>query len=86
MRRIGADQKTIRSVKIRGIRVIRADGQPMSFSDAAMRMIVYKNFGGIVASTFVPLFPFILNYLWPTWDEENRALHDYAAKTRVVRV
>jgi uncharacterized RDD family membrane protein YckC len=68
-----------------GIRVIRADGEPMSFADAAMRQIVFKSFGVIVASTFVPLFPLILNYLWPTWDEEHRALHDHAAKTRVVR-
>jgi uncharacterized RDD family membrane protein YckC len=67
-----------------GIRVIRADGKPMRFSDAAMRQIVYKSFGGIVASTFVPLFPWILNYLWPTWDEQHRALHDMAADTRVV--
>jgi uncharacterized RDD family membrane protein YckC len=26
----------------------------------------------------------VLNYLWPTWDEQHRALHDMAAKTRVV--
>lgn len=67
-----------------GIRVIRADGRPMRFSDAALRQIVFKSFGGIVASTFVPLFPWILNYLWPTWDEQHRALHDLAADTRVV--
>lgn len=67
-----------------GIRVIRADGRPMRFADAALRQIVYKSFGCIVASTFVPLFPFILNYLWPTWDDQHRALHDMAADTRVV--
>jgi uncharacterized RDD family membrane protein YckC len=66
------------------IRVIRADGKQMRFSDAALRQIIYKSFGGIVASTFVPLFPWILNYLWPTWDEQHRALHDLAADTRVV--
>lgn len=70
--------------QICGIRVIRADGNPMRFSDAALRQIIFKSFGGIVASTFVPLFPWILNYLWPTWDEQHRALHDLAADTRVV--
>jgi len=25
-------------------------------------------------------------YLWPLWDEENRALHDYVVNTRTVRV
>ena len=67
-----------------GIRVIRADGRTMSFADAAMRQIVLKSFGGIVASSLVPLFPWILNYLWPTWDDQHRALHDVAADTRVV--
>jgi uncharacterized RDD family membrane protein YckC len=70
--------------QICGIRVIRADGEPMSFADAAMRQIVYKSFGLIVASTFVPLFPWILNYLWPTWDDQHRTLYDMAADTRVV--
>jgi uncharacterized RDD family membrane protein YckC len=70
--------------QICGIRVIRADGDPMSFGDAAMRQIVYKSFGLIVASTFVPLFPWILNYLWPTWDDQHRTLYDMAADTRVV--
>lgn len=66
------------------IRVIRADGKPMAFSHAALRQIIFKSFGMLVAATFVPLFPWILNYLWPTWDEQHRALHDMAADTRVV--
>ena len=70
--------------QVSGIRVIRADGLPMKFSHAALRQIVFKSFGGIVASTFVPLFPWVLNYLWPTWDDQHRALHDMAADTRVV--
>jgi uncharacterized RDD family membrane protein YckC len=71
--------------QIAGIRVIRADGEPMGFAQAALRQIIFKSFGVIVAATFVPLFPWILNYLWPTWDEERRALHDLAADTRVVK-
>lgn len=27
----------------------------------------------------------LVNYLWPLWDKENRALHDMVASTRVVR-
>jgi uncharacterized RDD family membrane protein YckC len=85
MKRRGARNGQTWGKQLASIRVIRADGDPMSFSDAAMRQIVFKSFGVIVASTFVPLYPFILNYLWPTWDEQHRALHDHAAKTRVVR-
>jgi uncharacterized RDD family membrane protein YckC len=84
MRRRGRRNGQTIGKQVTSIRVIRADGDPMRFSDAAMRQIVYKSFGGMVASTFIPLFPWILNYLWPTWDEEHRALHDMAAKTRVV--
>jgi len=84
MKRKGRRNGQTLGKQICGIRVIRADGTPMRFVDAALRQIVYKSFGGIVASTFVPLFPWILNYLWPTWDEQHRALHDLAADTRVV--
>ena len=84
MKRRGRHNGQTWGKQVCGIRVIRADGRRMRFSDAAMRMIVFKSFGGIVASTFVPLFPWILNYLWPTWDEQHRALHDFAADTRVV--
>jgi uncharacterized RDD family membrane protein YckC len=84
MRRKGRRNGQTFGKQISSIRVIRADGDPMRFSDAAMRQIVFKSFGGVVASTFIPLFPWVLNYLWPTWDEQHRALHDMAAKTRVV--
>ncbi len=85
MRRPGKHNGQTLGKQVSSIRVIRADGRPMKFADAAMRQIVLKSFGLIVASTLVPVFPWILNYLWPTWDEENRALYDIAADTRVVR-
>ena len=84
MKRKGKHNGQSLGKQICGIRVIRADGDPMRFSDAAMRQIIYKSFGLLVASTFIPIFPWILDYLWPTWDEQHRALHDLAADTRVV--
>ena len=30
--------------------------------------------------------PRILDFLWPLWDAENRALHDMIVKSHVVRV
>jgi uncharacterized RDD family membrane protein YckC len=84
MKRKGARNGQTIGKQVTGIRVIRADGRQLSFNDAALRQIIFKSFGGIVASTFVPVFPWVLNYLWPTWDEQHRALHDYAARTRVV--
>jgi hypothetical protein len=28
----------------------------------------------------------LVDVLWPLWDEENRALHDFIVNTRTVRV
>jgi uncharacterized RDD family membrane protein YckC len=27
----------------------------------------------------------LIDVLWPLWDEENRALHDFVVNTRVIR-
>ncbi len=27
----------------------------------------------------------LLDWLWPLWDEENRALHDFIVDTRVIQ-
>jgi uncharacterized RDD family membrane protein YckC len=67
-----------------GIRVIRTNGQPFTFWPAALREIVLKGLAVGVASSIIPVIPWFLNYLWPLWDEQNRALHDMAADTRVV--
>jgi hypothetical protein len=38
-----------------------------------------------IASSIIPLIPFLLDYLWPLWDDQNRALHDMVASSHVVR-
>ena len=68
-----------------GIRVIRTNGQPMDFAWAALREVGIKAFGAAVANSFTFGLAALLDALWPLWDEENRALHDFAASTRVVR-
>ena len=67
-----------------GIRVVRASGQPMTLGLAAVREIVIKGIvvGGLAQFTFAIVF--FLDVLWPLWDEENRALHDFPIKTRTV--
>lgn len=68
------------------IRVIRVDGQPIGFWFAAAREIGLKGFAvGIAGQLTVGIATFV-NYLWPLWDDENRAVHDIVIKTRVVRV
>ena len=67
-----------------GIRVIRIDGQPCGWGTGLLREFVIKALlFGFVGGFLV--IPPLLDVLWPLWDDENRALHDMLASTRVVR-
>jgi uncharacterized RDD family membrane protein YckC len=67
------------------IRVVRDNGQTMSFGWAALREIVVKGLAVTIASAIIPFIPWFLNYFWPLWDDENRALHDMICSTHVVQ-
>ena len=68
-----------------GIRVVRDSGETMSFGWAALREIVVKNLlFAWVGSAFAGI-PWLLDNLWPLWDDQNRALHDMICSTHVVR-
>jgi uncharacterized RDD family membrane protein YckC len=75
-----------------GIRVARTDRRLMSLARASWREVFLKSslldalyllptVGLIIGGTLVAL-----DYLWPLWDRENRALHDVLARTRVIRI
>jgi uncharacterized RDD family membrane protein YckC len=68
-----------------GIRVVRDNGQAFTFGPAALREVVLKQLAVGIASAIIPFIPWFLNYFWPLWDDENRALHDMAASTHVVK-
>ena len=68
-----------------GIRVVRANGKPMTFGFAMLREVAVKALlFGILASITAGLAS-LADVLWPLWDDENRALHDFIVDTRVVR-
>ena len=71
-----------------GIRVVRTSGEPMDFGWGTLRDPVVQ-FGGfyLLASAVTLLFPiaWIVDVLWPLWDDENRALHDMICGTRVIK-
>jgi uncharacterized RDD family membrane protein YckC len=68
-----------------GIRVVRTSGEPITFGFAVMREVLIKIvIFGIAGSVTAGLAP-LLDVLWPLWDEENRALHDFIVSTRVVQ-
>jgi uncharacterized RDD family membrane protein YckC len=68
-----------------GIRVVRANGQPMTFGWAMLREVAVKallfGFAGSITFGLANL----ADVLWPLWDDENRALHDFLVDTRTVR-
>jgi len=68
-----------------GIRVVRDSGESMSFGWAALREIAVKGLAVTIASSIIPVIPWFLDYFWPLWDDENRALHDIICSTHVVR-
>jgi uncharacterized RDD family membrane protein YckC len=67
-----------------GIRVVRAGGQPMTFGWAMLREVAVKallfGFAGSITAGLANL----ADVLWPLWDDENRALHDFIVDTRTV--
>jgi uncharacterized RDD family membrane protein YckC len=67
------------------IRVVRNGGQSMSFGYGALREIAVKGLALGIAGSIIPVIPYLLNYLWPLWDDENEALHDKIVSTHVVR-
>ena len=85
MAREGAHNGKTWGKQILGIRVVRDSGEPFSFGYAALREIVVKGLGVGIASSIIPVIPFLLDYLWPLWDDENRAVHDMVASTHVMR-
>jgi uncharacterized RDD family membrane protein YckC len=85
MMRQGARNGQTLGKQVVGIRVVRDSGEPMGFGWAALREVVVKNLAVNIASSIIPFVPWLLNYLWPLWDDENRALHDMVVATHVVR-
>jgi uncharacterized RDD family membrane protein YckC len=68
-----------------GIRVVRAKGQPMTFGFAMLREVAVKALLFGIASSLTAGLASLADVLWPLWDEENRALHDFIVDTRVIR-
>jgi uncharacterized RDD family membrane protein YckC len=68
-----------------GIRVVRANGQRMTFGWAMLREVVVKSLLFGIAGSVTFGLASLADYLWPLWDDENRALHDFIVDTRVVR-
>ena len=67
-----------------GIRVVRADGLPITFGFALVREVAVKALLFGVLGSITAGIANLLDYLWPLWDDQNRALHDFLVDTRTV--
>jgi uncharacterized RDD family membrane protein YckC len=67
------------------IRVVRTSGEPVTFGFAMLREVLVKTVLFWILGTFTAGLAGLLDNLWPLWDEENRALHDFIVSTRVVK-
>lgn len=67
------------------IRVVRDDGAPVDLRSAVRREVLAK--GVLLPILTVVTFgvALVANYLWPLWDPQSRAGHDFVARTRVVQ-
>lgn len=84
MRRPGRRNGQTWGKQLLGIRVVRTNGVPMDSTWSALREALVKGLGLGLASTIIPLLPYVLDALWPLWDERNRAIHDMVVGTLVV--
>jgi uncharacterized RDD family membrane protein YckC len=85
MSRDGANNGQTWGKQMLGIRVIRDGGERVGFGWAALREIAVKGLGVSIAASIIPIIPWFLNFFWPLWDDQNRALHDMVVSCHVVR-
>jgi uncharacterized RDD family membrane protein YckC len=71
--------------KATGIRVVRANGLPIDFGFAMLREVAVKTLLFGVLGAMTGGLAQLADVLWPLWDEENRALHDFVVDTRTIR-
>jgi uncharacterized RDD family membrane protein YckC len=62
------------------MRVVTATGGPVGIGTCLVREVAVKQFGTLITGgLFLPV-----DYLWPLFDDEDRAIHDIVAETRLV--
>jgi uncharacterized RDD family membrane protein YckC len=84
MMRSGAHNGQTWGRQIMAIRVVRDNGNEMGFGYAFVREAIVKwLLFQVVGGTF--FIPTLLDWLWPLWDGENRALHDFVCSSHVVK-
>jgi uncharacterized RDD family membrane protein YckC len=82
------DGRTVGKMALK-VRVVSTSGHAMTLSLATTREVIIQTgvIGGLASlpSSFraIGFVAALLDYLWPLWDGEKRALHDMLVSTRV---
>jgi uncharacterized RDD family membrane protein YckC len=85
MKRPGARNGQTWGKQALSITVVRDTGEQIGLGYGFLREVVIKQLlFGFVGGFFLSI-PTLINYLWPLWDDQNRALHDMLAKSHVVQ-
>lgn len=71
--------------QIVNIRVVRDNGQAFDMGQGFLREFVVKGLLFGTVGSFFLYIPTLLDWLWPLWDDQDRALHDMVVTTHVVR-
>ena len=69
---------------VTGIRVVRANGERMTLGVAFTREVLVKSLLVGFLSRYTLGLASLVDVLWPLWDRENRALHDFPVDTRTI--
>ena len=92
MARNGEQNGRTWGMQLLGIRVVRENGEAMTYGPALVRQflvmgVLYGVISGIGNAVTVVggTIAIVLAYLWPLWDSENRAAQDFICSTHVVR-
>ena len=70
--------------QLAGIRVVRDDGRPIGMGYALARETLLKTLLLFWIGALFLLIPWLIDVLWPLWDDQRRALHDTVVGTHVV--
>jgi uncharacterized RDD family membrane protein YckC len=68
-----------------GIRVVRDNGEPYDWGSGLLREFVVKELLFRWVGSWFAGIPWLVDVLWPLWEDENRALHDLIVKSHVVQ-
>ncbi|HEX2085015.1 MAG TPA: RDD family protein [Solirubrobacteraceae bacterium] len=68
-----------------GCRVVRKNGRPVDFLWAAYREVLIKSLAVGIVGSITAGIGYLVNYLWPLFDDQDRALHDIVVDSRVIK-